>query len=216
MCHPLLFPDMSWLVYCRYLNQVFLGWVSWFWSKLRSMERGAASTVVPISFPIVIGSMAYTLRHSHVISTKLVHLGRIRIYHIGFDISSWDILVDRFQHPAPHIEYLDINYQLLCYRFLHFSIRHFCRWRTTLETTRYDAVSRWFPRPSSLIFNCTIRRVLKGIKCTDTVGMVRKSQPSPFTYFSSSIKFHVLAGPFHVGGKARLSKLNFRFCLTWI
>ena len=61
-------------------------------------------------FPIVIGSTAYSLRHSRVMSAELVHLQRIRIYHVGFDISTWDILLDRLQHPAPLIEYLDINH----------------------------------------------------------------------------------------------------------
>ena len=61
-------------------------------------------------FPIAVGSMAYTLRHSRVISAELMHLERIRIYHVGFDISAWDILVERLQQPAPRIEYLDINY----------------------------------------------------------------------------------------------------------
>ena len=60
-------------------------------------------------FPIVVGSTAHTLRHSRVISAELVHLERIRIYHVGFDSSTWDILLDRLQHPAPLIEYLDIN-----------------------------------------------------------------------------------------------------------
>ena len=62
--------------------------------------------------PIVVGSIAtaYTLRHSRVISPELANLQRIRIYHVGFDISTWDILLDRLQHPAPLIEYLDINH----------------------------------------------------------------------------------------------------------
>ena len=62
--------------------------------------------------PIVVGSIAtaYTLRHSRVISPELANLQRIRIYHVGFDISTWDILLDRLQHPAPFIEYLDINH----------------------------------------------------------------------------------------------------------
>ena len=61
-------------------------------------------------FPIVVGSTAYTLRHSRVISAELVHLERVRIYHVGFDMSTWDILVDRLQQPAPRMEYLDINH----------------------------------------------------------------------------------------------------------
>ena len=65
-------------------------------------------------FPIVVGSTAYTLRHSRVISAELVHLERIRIYHVGFDISTWDILVERLQQPAPRIEYLDINHINYC------------------------------------------------------------------------------------------------------
>ena len=60
-------------------------------------------------FPIVVGSTAYTLRDPRVISAELVHLERIRIYHVGFDISIWDILVNRLQQPAPLIEYLDIS-----------------------------------------------------------------------------------------------------------
>jgi hypothetical protein len=61
-------------------------------------------------FPIVVGSTAYTLRHSRVVSAELVHLERIRIYHVGFDASTWDILVECLQQPAPRIEYLDINH----------------------------------------------------------------------------------------------------------
>ena len=61
-------------------------------------------------FPIVVGSTAYTLRHSRVISTELLYLGRIRSYHVGFDTSAWDILVERLQQPAPNIECLNINY----------------------------------------------------------------------------------------------------------
>jgi hypothetical protein len=61
-------------------------------------------------FPIVVGSTAYTYRHSRVISTELVHLERIRIYHVAFNTSDWDILVDRLQQPAPLIEYLNITH----------------------------------------------------------------------------------------------------------
>ena len=61
-------------------------------------------------FPIVIRSTAYALRHSRVISAEFMHLERIRIYHLVFDISTGDILVERLQQPAPLIEYLDINY----------------------------------------------------------------------------------------------------------
>ena len=60
-------------------------------------------------FPFVVGSTAYNFRHPHVISAELMHLERIRIYRVGFDISTWDILVDRLQQPAPRIEYLSIN-----------------------------------------------------------------------------------------------------------
>ena len=62
-------------------------------------------------FPIVVGSTAYALRHSRVIAAELGHLERIRIYRVEFDISTWDILVDRLQQPAPCMEYLDINYR---------------------------------------------------------------------------------------------------------
>ena len=61
-------------------------------------------------FPIVVGSTAYTFRHFRVISAELKHLERIRIYRVGFDSSTWGILLDRLQHPAPRIEYLDINH----------------------------------------------------------------------------------------------------------
>ena len=65
-------------------------------------------------FPIVVGSTAYTLRHSRVIAAELGHLERIRIYRVGFDFSTWDILLDRLQQPAPRIEYLDINHINYC------------------------------------------------------------------------------------------------------
>lgn len=61
-------------------------------------------------FPIVVGSTAYTFRDSRVIAAELLHLERIRIYHVDFDTSAWDILAERLQQPAPVIEYLDINF----------------------------------------------------------------------------------------------------------
>jgi hypothetical protein len=72
------------------------------------MKQGAALTVVPVSYC----SWIYGLynRHSRVISAELLYLERIRIYHVGFNISTWNILADRLQHPAPRIEYLDINH----------------------------------------------------------------------------------------------------------
>ena len=60
--------------------------------------------------PIVVRSMADSLRDSSVISAELAHLERIRIYQIGFDISAWDILLECLQQPAPHIEYLNLNF----------------------------------------------------------------------------------------------------------
>ena len=61
-------------------------------------------------FPIVVGHTAHFLRHSRVISAELAHMERIRVYRVGFGISTWDILVERLQQPAPQIEYLDINH----------------------------------------------------------------------------------------------------------
>lgn len=60
--------------------------------------------------PIVVGSTAYMHRYSRVISAELMHLERMRIYRVGFDTSAWDILVERLQQPAPHIEYLNLNH----------------------------------------------------------------------------------------------------------
>ena len=60
-------------------------------------------------FPIEVGSTTHMLRHSSVVSAELVHLERIRIYQVGFDISTWDILVEGLQQPAPCIEYLGIT-----------------------------------------------------------------------------------------------------------
>ena len=60
--------------------------------------------------PIVVGSTAYALRYSRVISAELMHLERIRIYQVGFDTSAWNILVERLQQPAPRIEYLNLNH----------------------------------------------------------------------------------------------------------
>jgi len=61
-------------------------------------------------FPIVVGSISYARRDSHTISAELAHLERIRIYRIGFEASSWSVLVEGLQKPAPHIEYLNINH----------------------------------------------------------------------------------------------------------
>jgi hypothetical protein len=70
------------------------------------MEQGAASTVVPVSYC----SWIYGLYTSSFPCHIGLYLERIRIYDVGFDISTWNILVDRLQHPAPRIEYLNINH----------------------------------------------------------------------------------------------------------
>ena len=99
------------------------------------MEQRAAPTLVPASNC----GWIYALYPLSFPSAKLVHLERIRIYRVGFDISTWDILVDRLQQPAPRIEYLDINHiDYRTCRFFHFPIKPFRRRRTTFETTGYD------------------------------------------------------------------------------
>lgn len=60
--------------------------------------------------PIVVGSTAYALRPYRVISAELEHFERFRTYRVGFEASAWDILLERLQQPAPHIEYLNINH----------------------------------------------------------------------------------------------------------
>ena len=83
---------------------------------------------------------------------------RIRIYLVGFDISTWDILlVGRLQQPAPLIEYLDVNH--MHYRtpdsFI-FPSSHFAGDTTLLKQLDMTQFLVDFQAPCSSLFNCSI------------------------------------------------------------
>jgi hypothetical protein len=85
--------------------------IKWLWSGLVDFELNSEAwnkELLRRSYPSPIVVRAYTTRHPSGIDAELAHLERIRIYRVGFEASAWDILVERLQQPAPHIEYLHI------------------------------------------------------------------------------------------------------------